>query len=331
MNTSHQPSNYLLYGVMLMLLVFVARIQELFVFLLPLRLGMMSVFISVLLFLISSKPGAQVPLSMIPQVKIVLAIFALILVSVPFSVWPGQSFNRVEYFLLTVIFFLLSIYSVNNPADLRKLLWAFIGGVVLLAFFTINSTGAGRHSASATYDPNDIAMLFVITLPIIYFFMTNQNGIAKIIAFLFMLTIIFAFILTGSRGGFLGFFVIMMLIFFMDKFRSWTVKILILGVLIFSFVQFAPDTYWERISTILNYEEDYNMTSETGRKTIWLQGLGLMKDNPVTGVGAGAFTTAMGYAYGERGFKWSTAHNAFVEIGAELGIGGFVLFILTTT
>jgi hypothetical protein len=142
-----------------------------------------------------------------------------------------------------------------------------------------------------------------------------------------MLTIIFAFILTGSRGGFLGFFVIMMLIFFMDKFRSWTVKILILGVLIFSFVQFAPDTYWERISTILNYEEDYNMTSETGRKTIWLQGLGLMKDNPVTGVGAGAFTTAMGYAYGERGFKWSTAHNAFVEIGAELGIGGFVLFI----
>jgi O-antigen ligase len=38
--------------------------------------------------------------------------------------------------------------------------------------------------------------------------------------------------------------------------------------------------------------------------------------------------TGLGYSYGDAGGAWVTAHNAFIQIGAELGLGGFVLFIL---
>lgn len=332
MKEATQGSSLLIYGVILMLLVFVARVQELFTFLVPLRMGKVSVFLAVLLFMLSAAPRMRVSLLQIPQTKIILAIFALALFSVPFSVWPGQSFAvATKGMFLLVLFFLLLVYSVNSFKDMRKMIWAFIAGTVLLAFFTIASRGGGlsRLAASRTYDPNDIAMLFVITLPLIYFFMGSRKGQAKLILFGSLLMVLFAFALTASRGGFLGLMVIGLFILFKDKQRSGMTKLLVLGLLFLAFLQFTPDTYWERMSTLLEYEEDYNIQSEQGRLTVWRRGLSLMVNHPLTGVGVGAFKTAMGHTYGQgvSGFKWSAAHNAFVQIGAELGLAGFILFI----
>ena len=326
----NQGTNILVYGVVLMLLVFVARIQELFAFLIPLRLGMVSVFLSLLLFLFAAKPKVSVALLKISQVKIVLVIFALALFSIPFSYWPGHSFERaVEGFSVIIVFFLLVIYAVNNFKDLRKVIWSFVAGVFALAFFTVTSKATGRLTATYTYDPNDIAMLFVIALPIIYFFMSSNKGLARLALFGSLIVVLFAFILTASRGGFVGIVVISLLILIKDNYRSWMARIMLMSILIFSFVLFAPDTYWERIETIGD-QADYNVQSDFGRKTLWLRGLGFMMENPLTGVGVGAFTTAIGHTYGQGvpGFRWQEAHNAFVQIGAELGVAGFILFIL---
>jgi len=311
-----------------MILVYVARIQELFSFLMPMQLGKISIFLALLLFFFSKKSQLYLPPWKIPQAKMVLAILGLCVISVPFSVWPGHSFSvAIEGFPRTVLFFFLLIYAVNNFSDLHKLIWAFIVGGILLAFFTITPDGSGRMSASHTYDPNDIAMLFVVTLPIVYFFMSSIKGLAKIILFGTLMILLFAFILTVSRGGFIGLMVITLLILFKDKYRSWMVKMVVMALLVMAFVQFAPDTYWDRIKTIMTYEEDYNMTAEHGRKQLWLSGLGLMFENPITGVGAGAFMFGLGHSLGDEGGKWLTAHNAFIQIGAELGIGGLILFV----
>ncbi len=325
-----KKNNLLLYSVLLLTLVNVSRIQELFLFLSPLRLGLISNFLVLFFVVIAPKQQQYTHFLEIPQVKMVLAILALALLTVPFSVWPGQSFSfAIERFPRTILFFLVLIYAVNNFDALRKVVWTFIVGAFLLAFFTITmgTSHAGRMTASGTYDPNDIAMLFVIALPIVYFFMSSRKGVAKVILFGTLLTLLFAFILTVSRGGFLGLIVIALLILFKDKGRSWAVKISVLSMLTLAFVQFAPDTYWDRMKTITS-EDDYNLTADYGRKQLWLRGLGLMLDNPVTGVGAGAFMTGLGYSFGDTGGKWLTAHNAFVQVGAELGVGGFVLFIM---
>ena len=67
---------------------------------------------------------------------------------------------------------------------------------------------------------------------------------------------------------------------------------------------------------------------------VWKRGVGYMLRRPVLGVGADNFYVAEGtlsergrqQQFG-RGFKWSAAHNSFVQIGAELGIPGLVAFI----
>ena len=327
MNSLDKPKGVLIYGVLFLLLVTVARVQELFALLTPLHLGAVAMVMVLVLFVVSPKPLVQVPLRKIPQLKMVLAIYGLCLFSVPFSVYPRASFDfAVLGFPRTLLFFFLMIYGVRNFTDLRKVLWTYLAGVLLLAFFTITNGEGRRMTASATYDPNDIALLFVVTLPMVYFFMHSQKGIAKAILFGTLLTLLFAFILTVSRGGFLGLLVISLLILFKDR-RSWPVKLVWLGLLAVAFVQFAPESYWARIQTITS-KQDYNVTAEYGREALWRRGLNLLSENPVTGVGAGAIITGIGTSYGDEGGKWMTVHNAYLQISAELGLGGGALFIL---
>lgn len=56
-----------------------------------------------------------------------------------------------------------------------------------------------------------------------------------------------------------------------------------------------------------------------GRGYIWKMGIQRFAESPVTGVGAGAFKTAVGIG--------NVAHNAFVSVLVELGLVGFGLFM----
>jgi O-antigen ligase len=62
------------------------------------------------------------------------------------------------------------------------------------------------------------------------------------------------------------------------------------------------------------------------RVELWKRGVGFFLAAPLTGVGVGAFEVAEGRSHGGSG-AWMTAHNSFVQLGAELGVFGFTLFL----
>ena len=96
----------------------------------------------------------------------------------------------------------------------------------------------------------------------------------------------------------------------------------------------AKDPYWSQMSSILDPTRDYNLTSETGRLNLWKRGLGYMLDRPVFGVGASNFPVAEGVLspladrqqYG-LGVRWMEPHNSFLQVAAELGLPGLVIFL----
>jgi O-antigen ligase len=88
------------------------------------------------------------------------------------------------------------------------------------------------------------------------------------------------------------------------------------------------------MQTIIHPKQDYNLTSEGGRMKIWKRGLGYMVDHPVFGVGMSNFQVAEGTISPlarrqEVGFgvRWGAAHNSFIQVGAELGMPGVLLFL----
>ncbi len=86
---------------------------------------------------------------------------------------------------------------------------------------------------------------------------------------------------------------------------------------------------FDRYQSLLELKKDYNMTSEEGRIAVWTAGVRIMLSRPLTGVGASCFSEALANDRMERGLpvaRWQTAHNSFVQVGAETGVLGLFLF-----
>jgi len=81
--------------------------------------------------------------------------------------------------------------------------------------------------------------------------------------------------------------------------------------------------------------EDYNWDAESGRRQLAKRGIGYMLRYPLTGVGVNNFSKAewqissMASEVGrQKGIPGKAAHNTWVQVGAEMGVTGLVLWLL---
>ena len=163
------------YALLYMLTAFaVGRIQELFEFLAPLRIVFLMGVACVILALLTPR-GKRQPVLAQREVRIVLGLGGLALLLVPFSVWPGGSLGfLLDSYSKVIVLFLLVVALAADPAVARKLVWAVLVGVGVLGIFTLGGASVktsleytvARAYASSTYDPNDVAMIMVVTLPL---------------------------------------------------------------------------------------------------------------------------------------------------------------------
>src|SRR5947207_12575657 len=196
----------------------------------------------------------------------------------------------------------------------------------------------GRLRDVAYYDVNDLALLIVCTLPLVLYLWRRPAGLwSRVLLAAGTVFLMVTLGKTGSRGGFLGFLTVGGYLLLRLRGVSTLQRVTTVALLGTLLVAVASDKYFERIQTILDLSTDYNWSgkSETGRVEIWKRGTGYMLDHPFLGLGPGAFPVAEGTLAPEaleqrrygRGFKWSAPHNSFIQVGAELGVGGLVLFI----
>jgi O-antigen ligase len=142
---------------------------------------------------------------------------------------------------------------------------------------------------------------------------------------------------TGSRGGFLAFVAVAGYLLAGFRGIATSKRIAAVALLAILLVALASDRYFVRIQTILNPSADYNWRgkSETGRIEIWKRGIDYMLAYPVFGVGVATVPMAEGTLAPEarelrpygKSFRWSAAHNPFVQVGAELGVLGLIAFV----
>jgi putative inorganic carbon (HCO3(-)) transporter len=83
-----------------------------------------------------------------------------------------------------------------------------------------------------------------------------------------------------------------------------------------------PSSYTNRIESINDLQSDESIGM---RLEAWQAGFRMFLSNPLTGIGAGCFLGASTY-FGMT--HWLVAHNSFVNALAELGLFGFVPFVL---
>jgi O-antigen ligase len=332
--------NWLQRALLVLIMCNVWRLQNLYGFLTPLQLPTISTLAAIALAFSSTDPRQRFAGIKHPLTWLALTILALSVASIPTSLWPGNSFSFIRQdFSKNIALMCLVAVSMRNVNDARRFVATQAVGASLYAFVTITkfrTDETGRLGELFYYDANDVAMVLVSTLPLLlYVAVTTPRWRTKLATFIGVGFVMLAVMRAGSRGGFLA--LIAVTIFLLFKFggvKGWK-RFTFVGVLAGAFLVTATDATWKQLNSMLNPNDDYNMTEETGRKAVWTRGIGYMMQRPLLGVGVACFPQAEGRlselgqerAATGRGLKWSAAHNSFIQIGAELGFPGLVSFL----
>ncbi len=335
-------TNALLVALMGALLAYVWRVQDLFPALVAIRLVEIFSIAVPALFLLDRRAQLQTTTALRrPLTKVVLLLAFMAAVSVPTSLWPGMSLEYLLKNLLPAVVLSLAVAgAISSLLDVQRFVWIQVLGAtlysaIILTRFDIGQDG--RLGSLVFYDANDLGMLLVCTVPFtIYLARHARSSVLRVLSIGGLVLCLLTIVKTGSRGAFLGLLAVSIYLVFRFASVHLTTRLLTVAAVVGALAIGAGDRYWTMMGTLLKPTEDYNWVGKerAGRMSVWGRGIGYMEARPFSGVGLAAFSTAEGtisplaaqQSFGN-GLKWSAAHNSFVQVGAELGFPGLVLFV----
>ncbi|MDL2274586.1 O-antigen ligase family protein [Desulfosarcina sp. OttesenSCG-928-G10] len=313
---------FAVFSINFLVLTALGRVQELFPVLYPLQLGKVAVAIGLITLLSINSGRLTVFLKATPMGRCLFIIFILSFMGIPFSVYVS---GAIESFFGFCRAFLIVSILVGLSMDGREqaLYKACIWTLLIMSVLMMMERGGGRIQISNTYDPNDMALLFVMYLPIIANEALLGGKWIKIMAVTACICSVMAIPLTGSRGGIIALSGIGLHAVLLAKRQRW-ILIPVLALVAFVISVTADDSLWDRFQSVQD-NTDYNFDSKEGRVTVWKEGLRIMITRPLFGVGIGQFSVGLG-TLGNG--AWKAAHNSFVQIGTELGLIGLGAFVV---
>lgn len=160
-------------------------------------------------------------------------------------------------------------------------------------------------------DPHMLSYYLGMILPWTLYLSSKKQGLS--IHHLTFAIILLADLLTFSRGGYLGLFAALLVVFLMNmkKFTVNKINIFFLSLLVFFIMLFSPVR--ERFISIFDFTEGSNAK----RIVIWKESLEIIKNNP-WGVGLGNYSLAVKPDADYR--EPIYAHNMYLDIATETGI-----------
>jgi len=223
-----------------------------------------------------------------------------------------------EFMSPFLMYFMIAVLAstekkIKLTLTLLVLLTVFLAGQGIYQYFTgVGIAGQelfqGRIVGIGIFaDPNDLALALLMMFPLcLGEVATSRNIFRRLLYFVFAASLAVTVIMTDSRGGILS----MGLLFMVIVWRrfGWKVGVAV-GVVAFVGI-FAFSARMGTIST----EED----SASARIDSWSVAIDLVQSYPLFGVGANQFLD----------YHPKTAHNSWLLCAAELGLFGYVAWLL---
>lgn len=246
------------------------------------------------------------------------------------SPWAAFGEKTVEDFFKILVFYGLLVVVVHDEKDLKKLLAGFL---VIMGVYVAHSLweyGNGRHVYRMSIprmigvdqtmgDPNSFGATIVYALPFVLPFWTDPQSrrYRWLLAGYAGLSIL-CIGLTGSRSAFVSLVLAALMVILRSRGR-WRLAVLGMMAAPLLFI-LLPASLQTRFETIVNPEVGpaNAQVSAEGRLEGLRIGVKLWEDNPLTGVGPGAWRPASRSPL--------ESHNLYGQLMGEMGILGIVAF-----
>jgi O-antigen ligase len=268
------------------------------------------------------------------------AFVLLALLSQFSSPWPNAVREEALEFGKVWLIALVALTVLRDRRRVRLFMLVFLAAYAmypvrgtLVNYFITGYNYWGRAVWNYIYaNPNDLAALTLLQLSIAAaYYIAEPPGWLKRAALVGMVVLPLVILLTQSRGAFLGllFFAVLALSTQRKKLRivGFTAMVVVAATLV------LPSSAWDRLGMVstlgtggvdaLGQVDD--MGSAEQRYQIWETSYRIIGDNAVSGVGWGAYQLANALYSPELGTM--DTHSTYLNVAAELGIPGLLLFL----
>jgi O-antigen ligase len=263
----------------------------------------------------------------------VLGLGAVMVMTIPFSFWPGGSLAVFsDIFVKIILIFALMMSTLTTPKRVYQTLWIIIvicGYVSVRGIYDylrgVNLMEGNRLRGALggfMENPNDLATNLIVFMgPALFIVFKDRGAVRRLVALGIVVVMAVAIVFTKSRAGFVGAAAMSVVIaYYMLKERPGVIFAIVFAGLIAT--PMMPGAFWDRMASITNPAEDQTGSREQ-RIQLFRQGLQVFAENPLTGVGAGQFDN---YDGDMMVVRWRTTHNVWLQVAAELGIFGVLVF-----
>ena len=289
-----------------------------------------------------------------------IAIFFLLIISALYSIAELNdiiyTIKKYSKFLLIPIFH----YNLKVNNNEKLVMKYFINGcTIILAlsyvkyfnifdfnifynifnYVTFNPIETSITSGKSTIFQNYINHGIILSAYFLFTILLGFNNNSKVYYFLSIISFINIIFLTDSRSA----YIIVMLILFLFSLKIKNTNFfafLSVFILLPLFFSAFNDNFIKRVEVASNdvakIIKDNDIDSSVGYRYLWANvGFDVIKKNPFFGNGVGSYKESVKEFYKvDNTFKYfpelvtNNPHNEFVSIASQLGIFGFILFLL---
>src|ERR1043166_1172464 len=266
------------------------------------------------------------------EVNLVLLFMLTAAISIPLAIDPliaWQEFSGT--FIRAILVFVVIVNVVRTEARLKVLLSVSIITAVLLSIGAINEYRLGlmtiegyRAAGRGTGlfgNTNDMALHLVTMLPLsVAFFFGSRGPLRKTAHAICAALMIFAIVLSYSRGAFLGALVAFAFFAFKIGRRSKIEIVAVVLIAAIGMILISPGGYGNRLLSIVIPELDANGSADARRGEL-LRSTYVALRHPLLGIGMGNYQPNMSYG-------GVVTHNSYTQVASEMGLIALTLYTM---
>lgn len=262
----------------------------------------------------------------------VLLLFVLwMCLTTVFSLQQEYSILQLEKVVKIQVMTFVTMILMLHRERLNLLVWVI---VLSLGFYGVKGgiftlmTGGGYHVmgplGSFIGGNNELGLALIMILPLMRYLQLQRDRKwqRNLFTAAMALTVI-AILGTQSRGALVG-LAVMAVVLVLKSRRRFTL-LLLAGLMIPVAMTVMPESWFERMHTIKEYEEDQ---SAQGRINAWHFAVNLAQDRPLVGGGFEAFHWRNFRYYAPDPHDVKDAHSIYFEVLGEHGFAGLLIYLL---
>jgi O-antigen ligase len=293
-------------------------------------------FVIITMFLISQKNILREKL-MHPIFSAYGAFLIMLIFTLPFVTFPGSVIkNNIPFLLRAIVFLYFVALIVDTDKRFKWTMALFVGCQVIrvLEPLYLNITEgywgdvtyidgefADRLSGAPTdlLNPNELGFVIATVIPFLHYYLLPKNWKFKILYLGLLPLLLYALILTMSRGAFLALLVVGWIIFKESKYKALLI-IVAIAIAIGGF-SVMNDNQKDRYLSLVS-SDSKQAKSKDGRINGMIHEFELGFARPIFGHGLG--TTAESKV--QAGYNAQASHNMYAEVLIEVGLVGMFFF-----